>query len=199
MRCYQCPKPALFMVGDPGQAIPLCLDCNSKFQEVIDRQMENSERMLNHLAAEMEATVGMSGLVPRFPPRRPRTVIQSGKVTMHNINIDRSNIGVVNTGYIGSVDSAVGSMRAAGEANAADAFRGFTEKLLRLPDVDPKEKDAILELLSLLATEATMPPEKRRSSAMRTLLAELANLVSGIASAAQLHAQYAPLIARLFA
>lgn len=198
MKCCQCSKPALFLVGPEGQQVPLCLDCNAKFQEMLDRQNENSERMMNYLASEMEMTVGLSGLLPRFPERRPRTVIRSGNITMHNIKIDNSNIGVLNTGNIGTVDTAIGSMRSSGDSAAADSFRLLTEALVRLQDVDSELKNRLLEVLSVLASEATAPPAQRRKSAMRPLLVDLATLTSGVQSLAQLYAQYAPAILALF-
>jgi hypothetical protein len=187
----------MFLVGAAGE-IPLCLDCHSKFQEAIDRQNDSLERLMNYLTAEMEMAVGLPGLYPRFPERKPRTVIRSGNITMHNIRIDNSNIGVLNSGHIGTVDTAIGAIRSAGDANAAAAFQGFTEALARLQDVDAELKNKLLELLSILATEATIPAPKRRRVAMKPLLLELATLSSGVNSLAQLYAQYAPAIAALF-
>jgi hypothetical protein len=186
------------MVGHPGSEVPLCLECHSKFQDVVDRRIENSERMMNYLSDLMEARIGIPGLAPRFPPRPPRTVIQAGNFTMHNIRIDRSSIGVLNTGYINSVDTAIGTMRGSGEESAADAFRSLTEELVRIQGVEAEHKDKVLEILSVLASEATVPREQRRKSAMRALLSELATLTSGVAALAQLYSQYAPAIAALF-
>ncbi|HET6231750.1 MAG TPA: hypothetical protein VFE05_16870 [Longimicrobiaceae bacterium] len=163
-----------------------------------DREIERSERMLNHIGAQMDLMTGMPGLTPRFPPRYPRTIIQSGDVTMHNIHINNSTVGLLNTGYIGAVDSAVGAMHSGGDEPGAAAFRAFTEKLAELEDVDTGRKNQVLELLSVLASEGAAPKPNRRGAAMRALLTELATLTSGFASLAALHAQYAPAIAALF-
>jgi hypothetical protein len=154
--------------------------------------------MLNYLSAEMESAVGLPGIMPRFPARPPRAIIQSGNVTMHHINIDRSSIGVVNTGYIGQVDSAIGTMRSSGDASGAEGFKQFTEALVSLQSVDSAHKNKLLEILSVLASEATLPPEKRRKSAMRSLLVELATLTSGVADLATLYAHFGPAILALF-
>jgi hypothetical protein len=187
----------MFLVGPSGHETPLCLDCNAKLQDILDRQAEQHERMINHLTAEMEAYIGLPGLMPQFPPRRPRPIIQTGHVTMHHIRIDHSIVGLVNSGFIGSVDSAVGSMSAAGETNGAAAFKEFTEQVLAL-NIDPPKKDSILEILTVLASEATLPPPQRRTIPMRALLAELATVTSGVASLAELYARFAPAFARLF-
>lgn len=195
-QCHNCPKPALFVVGDEGPGF--CLDCYAKFQEMLDRQMENQERMLNYLSDQVEAAVGIYGLAPRFEPRRPRTVLLKGGVTMHNINIDRSTIGLVNTGTIGQVDTAVGVMKASGDSDAASAFRDFTEKLFQLQDVDAELKNKLLEVLGALASEATLPRPQRRASVTRALLTELSTIAGGAAGVAQLYSQFAPTFASLF-
>lgn len=198
MKCRNCSKPVLFMMGDSQKAIPFCLDCVAKFQEVVDRQQDRTSQLLNYLAAHIEATVGLPGLVPRMPLRQSRTVIQQGGLTMNNIHIDRSNIGLVNTGIIGTVDTAVGVMKASGEDAGAKAFKELTEKVVANADADAVTKNKIIELLSVLASEATAPKERRRGAAMRTLLVELTSVCSGVASLAQLYQQYAPAIEAFF-
>lgn len=198
MKCHNCSKPVMFMIGDSKKGIPLCLDCNAKFQEVMDRQQERNELLLNYYADQIEYTVGLPGIIPRVPLRRPRTVIQQGGLMMNNIRIDRSNIGVVNTGFIGSVDTAVGVMKSSGDAEAAQAFQEFTERVVANADADAALKNKVIELLSVLASEATAPKDRRRGTAMRALLTELSTICSGVASLVQLYHQYSPVVEGLF-
>ena len=198
MKCYQCDKPAMFVLQLPEGTLPLCLDCNAKYQAMLSRQMEDSERMLNYISEEMEYAMGLPGLMPRFPQRPPQAIIRAGDMTVHNIQIDRSNIGVVNTGYIGAVDTAVGALRISGEVDGAEALKQFTERLMASQELDDETKAKALELLSVLATEVTAPRPLMRKAAMKPLLLELANLASGAAALAQLHDQFGPLILSLF-
>jgi len=57
---------------------------------------------------------------------------------------------------------------------------------------------AFLEVLSVVATEALVPNRERRCHVARTLLPEAASWVSGVASLAQLWAQYSPPLNSLF-
>jgi hypothetical protein len=105
-RCYNCGKPAMYLVGPEGQEVPLCLDCEYKRSQIHARQIEQNERMINFLTEQMEATVGMPGILPRFPERKVN-IIQGGKTTFNNLTITGSNIGVLNTGNLKIVDSAI--------------------------------------------------------------------------------------------
>lgn len=198
MQCDQCPKPALFLYGDGEAAVPLCLECGLKMQSIIDRRLEDCERMVNYSAQQIEMAVGLPGLVPRFPERKRPTVINAGGVSMTSLNIDRSTIGLVNMGQIGTVDSAVGVLSTSGEVDAAKAFKQFTEALVRIQEVDAALKNQLIEMISLLAAEATVPPPQRRNSAMRALVAEIATVCSGVGGLATLYAQFGPPIAALF-
>ncbi len=100
-KCSQCDRPAVYAIG-PEQ-VPLCLPCGVLHQSIIDRQLAELNRQADRALDDMEAIAG----VP-LPGRRrtPPPVIVSG-ATFHNINIANSNVGVVNTGQLHQVDTAV--------------------------------------------------------------------------------------------
>src|SRR5947208_537253 len=99
-----------YKMGD-GKA-PLCLDCSLKLTQLTAAQMDMQTRHLNFLTGAMESQAGVpSGTLPRYPER---SVVHLEGVTLNNIRIDRSTVGVVNTGTIGLVDSAVTALRQAG-------------------------------------------------------------------------------------
>jgi hypothetical protein len=198
VKCHQCSRPAMFLVGPEGQQVPLCLDCNVKLQALQNQRLENNERMMNFLAAQVEMTAGIPGLVPRFPARTRPIAVHTGDLVTNNLTIADSNIGVLNTGSIGSVDSAIGVLYSAGDQQVADSFRAFTEALVQIEEVQAEQKNHLLELLSVLSAEATVPAERRRKSAMRPLLTEIATLCSGVASLAALYALFFPAIEALF-
>jgi hypothetical protein len=189
----------MFLVDAEDGQIALCLDCKVKLQALQNQNVENMERMLNHLAGQIEMASGVSGLVPRFPPRARPVTLHTGDLMTTNLNIADSSIGVLNTGFIGSVDNAVGTLHSEGDVDAADAFKAFTEALVAIEEIAADQKNQLLELLSVLAAEATVPPPERRRTAMRPLLAELSTICSGVASLAALSTQYIPAIAALFA
>jgi hypothetical protein len=186
----------MFLFGE--EQIPLCLDCQLKMQALLNQRLENDERAMNFLAGQIETTVGLTGLVPRFPERTHPTTIHTGDLVTHNLHVENSSIGVLNTGHIDSVDNAVGTLYSSGDAASADAFKSFTEALVLLGEVDADQKNQLLELVSILSAEATVPAGERRKSAMRSLIAEAANICSGVAALAALYAQFFPAIQALF-
>jgi hypothetical protein len=168
----------MFMVGPKGNQAPLCLDCNDKLQRIMSQQQDGLERQMNFLMDYMEMVTGIPTGGPRFPKRN---IIQMQGPTFHNINIDRSTIGVLNTGSIQTVDSAVTVLKDSGAGELSSAILNLTKAILSSVEIQNEMKNDILEILSLLATEATVPKNRRRSKAMKPLISQLSNLV-GIAS-----------------
>lgn len=184
----------MFAIQANGGQIPLCLDCNLKLTQLNSINNAESERLINYMTGQMEATFGMSGLSPRFPERR---TIQGGNVTLNNIKVSNSTIGVLNTGTIETVDSAVTVIRQTDPQLSAELLT-FSQSVISEANLPPELKNKVLELLSVIATEATAPKEKRRSFAIRPLLQELATLASGAAGLAVLYDRLRPFLEAAF-
>jgi hypothetical protein len=100
-KCNQCDGPAIYAIGD--QQIPLCLQCWAIHQSVIDRQLAALARQGETALDQIEMIAGV-----RLPGRRrPATPVILPGATFHNINIKNSNVGVVNTGELHQVHTAV--------------------------------------------------------------------------------------------
>lgn len=198
MKCCQCANVAIFGYPADQGDIPLCLNCALKYQALLDAQAENIERHINFLEESIERTVGIPGLAQRFPPRSPRAVL-GGPVTLHHVNVTGSNVGVVNTGTIGTIDNAVGALKDEGKQGAAEAITKLTEAVAAAPDLSPDDKQKVLEALSVISAEAIAPPEARRKSTVMTLLKDVAVVVGTSKTLVDLGEKLVPLIAALFA
>jgi hypothetical protein len=196
MKCQSCEKSAMYGIGPDGQ-VPVCLDCFIKFAQVMDRQLETLERLHNQVAAEFEMISGIPGIVPRYPPRPPRTVLRGG-MTLNHIRVSNSSIGVLNTGTIGTIDGAVGVMKGGSAQEAAQGFKAITEAVVNAQDLAPENRNKVLELLSVVAAEGAAPKEKRRGEAMRILLRDVSAALSGSAALAKLWETLRPTIEGLF-
>jgi hypothetical protein len=117
---------------------------------------------------------------------------------MNNIKIEGSTIGVLNTGTIQTVDAAVTVLNKSGEQDAAGALTRVTEAIVKSDQISEADKNQLLELLSLVSTEATAPKEKRRAGAMRAIFGQISSLVSGTAAVAELWHKCQPVIKSLF-
>ncbi len=184
VKCYQCNTPAMYRVGD--RQIPLCLDCNLKFSQIQQQQIENNERMMNYLSDEMSAIVGLPPIGARFPSR-PQPVILGG-VKLHNISVNNSVVGTINTGSIGTVDQSITALIHTGEPQLAEAVKALSESILQSGDLTRNQKNELIESLSVIAKEATAPHEARRSTVALSLLEKarkVTELARDIADACQ--------------
>jgi len=103
MKCYNCSNQAMWLVGPEDARRPLCLDCHLKLVQATTLENDMLTREMNFLIGMAEATSGVYGAIPKYPERK---VVQMGNVALNNIKIDRSSIGVLNTGTIGTLDAA---------------------------------------------------------------------------------------------
>lgn len=195
MNCESCGRPAVLLVGPPNGQIPLCIDCNLKLAQAsaIRHEMITSAR--DDIWARGAAATGLQN--PR-PPRNQTQGLRLGDTTFNNITIKDSTVGVVNTGYIGTVDSAISVLEDSGDKAAADALRKLSEEVANATQISAQVKNDVLELLSVLAAEAAAPKEQRRSRAMLAMAESLATLLEGAAALSDLSTRYLPLIRGLF-
>jgi hypothetical protein len=127
---------------------PLCLDCYIRLEDLHLRKLEDLEREYNLSVDRAEAITGMYGITPKFPERRPRTILRTGSVVLNNINVSNSEVGVLNTGTIQSVDSTVTVLKNEGNAQLAAAISVLSEAVIKSVEVSRDQKNQILELLA---------------------------------------------------
>lgn len=166
MKCYQCEKPAMYQVGE--QSIPLCLDCYFKFSQIQQQQTENNERIINYFSDQISASVGMPPMGPRFP-QRPQPVVIAG-AKLHNIHVNNSIVGTINTGSIGTVDQSISALIQSGEPVLADAIKALSEAILQSGDLTRNQKNELVESLSVISKEAATPKEARQNTVALSLL-----------------------------
>jgi len=197
MKCHNCGKPASFQIEGDGGVLRLCIDCNLKYEYARSLEYQRDAHLLNQLSAAFDAVSGIPGLAPRVPIPQMQP-IPTSDMTINNINVDNSVIGVLNTGNIEKVDTAVTVLKQSGEDSAATAIAKLTEAVANAADVNNDTKNEILEVLGAIATEATAPKHQRRGAVIRPLLTQLATWFSGLAGLDQLWEQYSPMIESLF-
>jgi hypothetical protein len=196
MKCHNCPKNAMFWVGDDTGQVPLCLDCWTRYENAVLRQQEEMERQINYLSDEMDALVGLSPTSPRYPARRP--IVHVEGVTLNNIKVSGSQIGVLNTGSIETVDATVNVLRAEGQAELAAALTRLTEEVIKANTIHDNQKNQVIELLGALSEEAAAPAVKRRLSVVKAMLGDLADALGGVAEIAVAWEAAKELLTRVF-
>jgi hypothetical protein len=152
---------------------------------------------MNFAAAEMEAVLGTTGVIPRYPQRQLR-VIQGGPVKLYNIQVNDSSVGVLNTGNLEMVDTAITALKA--NPQTQDIAGAISKLAVAIANADlPKEnKNEAIEILTTVATEATAPEPKRKSSVVKRLLSGFPTLIQTSASAIEIWKAVEPIIRHIF-
>ncbi len=184
-KCSQCDKEA---IGDiNGNA--LCLEHMKMFQDMISRNLENLERQQDSIMDYAEMVSGV-----QLRPPKPAPVLHHGNFTVNNLKIDRSNIGVVNTGTINDINSAITFIENTGNIQLANGLKNISEKVIESPDLEKSQKTEILEHLSFLGNEIKIVPEKRQNSVIKSVLAAIANILSASSDLTTLWLVFLPLV-----
>jgi hypothetical protein len=130
-------------------------------------QMETSRQMITYLTSQMEEAVGLPEFLPRMPPPAPQ-----GEITLNHINVSNSAIGVLNTGNIETVETAVATLEQTGENEAAKLLAQLAKAVIE-SDMQPTKKNEAMELIGGIGTEATAPAQERRKAVGLSLLSGL--------------------------
>ncbi len=191
--CNQCGKPAVATVGNN----PLCVDCLLKLQQTIQIQDDRYVQKINYLIDSMEATVGLYGVLPRY--KTPQPIIHQGALTFHNIKVDQSIIGSINTGEAKRIDVYMGHIKTSGNEELVKALKDFTEAVISETKLSNDLKNQILEQTSFLTSQSLLPKEKRKTGIIKALLSSVKDAVSTIVALSLLWGTLQPLFERLFA
>lgn len=192
-KCHQCDRPALYAFGEPP--VPLCLQCAALHQSIVQEQIANAERGIERALDEMEMMTGVR-LRPERPRPPPPVIVQGA--AFHNINIRGGNVGVINTGTLQQVDTAISVIRGAGDEQLAEMLKELTEAIHAQGTLEPGLKREAVEIVSAIAAEATQPPAQRRVGVARPLIARLREILSTTADLATVTQAAIPIIAAAF-
>jgi hypothetical protein len=179
----------MFLVGD--KKVPLCLECNLKLVQMTQIQNDMLERTINYMSDHVDYTVGLPSSGPRYPERK---TVNVGGVTLHNISVNNSTVGVINSGSIGTIDTALTVIKQSGETQLAAALKGLSEAIIASNEIQTETKNQMLEILSVLSTEATAPKERRHSTVVGALIAKFRELVGLTKDLSALWSQWGPII-----
>jgi hypothetical protein len=124
----------MYKVSPDGKEVLLCLDCYIRFRNMQLNEISQIHKEINYLTDHMEKTVGLHGILPRYPEQQPPQLIQTGGIALNNIHVSNSEIGVLNTGVIENVDSALTVLKQEGNAELAAAVTDLSEAVIKASD-----------------------------------------------------------------
>ena len=175
--CYNCGKPPIHEMPIENGKVLLCLDCYTKVHAIQQQQLASNINHMNYLTEMMEATVGIHGVLPRYHVPTPIQVKQ-GNLTFHNINVDNSTIGAINTGEVHNIDVAIDQIA---DQDVKNQLSQFTESVLRSTELADGKQNAIIEQLSFLMSEMKKQKYERKNTMIGRLLENITAEVAGSA------------------
>ena len=175
--CYNCGKPPIYEMPIENGKVLLCLDCYTKVHAIQQQQLASNINHMNYLTEMMEATVGIHGVLPRYHVPTPIQVKQ-GNLTFHNINVDNSTIGAINTGEVHNIDVAIDQIV---DQDVKKQLSQFTESVLRSTELADGKQNAIIEQLSFLMSEMKKQKNERKNTMIGRLLENITAEVAGSA------------------
>ena len=155
----------------------------------------------NYLSELMGVMTGVPLSLPQV--RIPQPIYQNVNrgPTLNHINIDRSIIGMLNTGSIQDVqqiDINVKTIAEAGQVDIANAIKALTEAVASSKDVSDQQRTEILDQLNLVSSEAAIPAPSRKTGIIKPVLTGLATGISAVGSLAKLWAMFGDTICSYF-
>lgn len=186
-KCSQCTGLFFtFAKSLDGYKHPLCLACWVVYRDMLLKIEEQNIRGINFALSSMEDISGIpSGAFKRYevPATNRATVI--GDLILNNIRIDRSAIGLINTGTIlGSVEHIDTNISYLSKDQTMQSFqealKDFTESVLKSTDATNEQKGAILELMSAISDEICKSKKKQSFTVTKALLKNMQEFVSGL-------------------
>jgi len=196
MECDQCGKPAIRKLAGH----PLCVSCYATMQRVeIDRQraeadyLDALERSADYASQQMDFIAGF-GPPPRYKIGRP---VHMTAPTFNNLNIQNSAVGVLNTGTIHQLDSAITAINEAGGNDVAAAIRELTEAVAQAKDIAEEARRDGLHMLNAIAEQAKMPRGDRSKGLLSITIEGLERMIRTSASLVTLWPVLAPYLEKL--
>jgi hypothetical protein len=202
--CSQCGNNAIY---DIGGGHLLCVDCYSKLQQAeafrqqaASQQLQAINSMQNYLSDMMAYSMGLR---PSLPKREIPNPIHAhiNNPTLNNMNIENSNIGLLNMGSIENVKSIainLATMSESGASNVANELARLAKAVVENKEIDKAVQNELLDQLKFVTQQATLPPDGRALGLLKPVISSFATCISSVGSLAEIWSLSGDLICAFF-
>ncbi len=186
-QCSQCSRPAVASMS--GQN--LCVEHAAMMANIVQRQQEQSAAMINFLHEQIEYTMGVPSSGPRIAiPQPPPTVVHRGNVTTNQFRIDRSVIGAVNTAEVAKIEVSMNNIQNQDSTDFTAAIKELTEAFAANAELQEAKKEELLEILSYLSNQATLPEQQQQKTLIKRMLGRVPQIIGTAADLTALWAAH---------
>jgi hypothetical protein len=188
--CGQCGKPSVVQMNGIG----LCVDCWHKVEVTKTLAMRMSAIGMNYAMDQMDEISGLPGTGARIQvPEIPK-----GPIILHNIKVDNSVVGAINTGDVQAIDVNLTYLERAGNDKARDAFKVLTEAILTETSITDTERHELLEQVTFLSEQSVAAAKDRKPGLIKATLASLTQTATTVTSVAAAWQIAWPILKSLF-
>lgn len=203
--CFNCRKHATYQIGHQL----FCLDCAEKMSRIAERQQQEqsfrlaqSRTMLNFVLGVAESmSVGPPGFLGRIEVPQIAFPTVKRDITLNNIKIDRSTIGVSNTGQMQGIEKIDVNISRLGQTNqmdTAEAFGALTEAIVSSGEISAETRSQLVEQLQELSPQALLPSDQRRTGVIRPVFNALSSSLNSASALATIWATWGNTIRSYF-
>lgn len=195
MQCSQCSRPAVFQMGGHY----LCADHAALVANVQSSQNDTIRLMMAMMNDAENSIEASFGLAPRRPMQiPPRQIVRAQHTTVNDnrVHIDRSTVGVVNTGAIGTLNASV-SLIQQSDPEVAEQIKTLIETVSRSQELEQEARKEIIEQVSYLLGQMSVPSAQRNPSVLKTIFGSIGTTLSTSADLYTLWEALHPVLVRL--
>lgn len=150
--------------------------------------------LINHQLDSIDEAVG----IPSYSRiRMPQPVVHTGNTTVNQLNIDRSVVGVLNTGTVQNLNATVSAIQNV-DPDLTTELKKFVETVSVNTEVTQEAKKEIIEQLSFLSTQLFTAKEKRNPSVIKTVFGAIGLIISSANSLLGLWEKLRPMLEKYF-
>lgn len=191
--CSQCGRPAVCSINGH----PLCVDHYAKLQEAKQIEFARNAAMLNFALRSFHHESGLGDLMPPPPQLAiPQPMAYVGQNTFHNIHVEGSTVGAINTGHAMALDARVSVFKETGHSDLGEQLKSLTQAVIDAKDVAVETKNEIIELLSFVSAEVLKPQPQRSHPLGKAALSMLDKLLAVSSNLATLWGSLGPVFSK---
>lgn len=192
MKCSQCNSEAMYEI----QGHLLCLEHYTMLSNNLRAQQIESMAMMNYLSDSIDRVFGLPPSGPRI--EIPHQAVLNSPMTFNHIQIDRSVVGAINTAQVARIDVAMQNIRNQGNEDVSKAIKSLTEAIINDKQANKTEKNQILEQLTFLAEQATLPKSQQQKSVIKMVIKAIPSTLNTISSFSNLWSKWGATIEEFF-
>ncbi|AWW73844.1 hypothetical protein CD351_05320 [Erythrobacter sp. KY5] len=150
------------------EEMPLCIDCEYKFQQSRWMVFAQNAAMYNMADRQMTAVTGMPHLSSQIDI--PNAPVPPLHYNNQNVTVQGGTVGAINFGNVNDIQVSLQTLTQNGEIGFADALADVTNAILESNEIAEDQKNELLEQVAFLSSQATSEPNDRKPGMIKSVL-----------------------------